>query len=56
MALKALTVKTNTGYGIAYTMNGFTVGYGERKHARAETELQFLGYTMGNLTLAVTTQ
>ena len=43
----------NTGYGIAYTMSGFTGGVNMSEDVNgAETTAVALGYTMGNLALA----
>ena len=51
-----------TGYGISYSANGLTIGYGyselDSDTANADNEVSSVsaGYTMGNLTLAVNTQ
>ena len=50
-----------TGYGISYSANGLTIGYGyselDSDTANADNEVSSVsaGYTMGNLTLAVNT-
>ena len=50
-----------TGYGVSYSANGLTIGYGYSEtdnDTGADTEITAVaaGYTMGNLTLAVNTQ
>ena len=50
-----------TGYGISYSANGLTIGYGysetdDDTGADSEITAVAAGYTMGNLTLAVNTQ
>ena len=46
-----------TGYGVSYSMNGMTIGYGASDDEDGvETTAVALGYTMGNLALAYNSQ